>query len=76
MLDSTKRTREVAQARQIAMYLCKQHTQAPLTAIGAAIGGKNHATVLHACKTVANLIETDKVFQQLIEEIERKVMAR
>lgn len=76
VLDSTKRTREVAQARQIAMYLCKQHTQAPLTAIGAAIGGKNHATVLHACKTVANLIETDKFFQQLIEEIERKVMAR
>ncbi len=76
VLDSTKRTREVAQARQIAMYLCKQHTQAPLTAIGAAIGGKNHATVLHACKTVANLIETDRAFQQLIEEIERKVLAK
>lgn len=76
VLDSSKRTREVAQARQIAMYLCKQHTKAPLTAIGAAIGGKNHATVLHACKTVANLIETDKAFHQLIEEIERKVLAK
>ncbi len=76
VLDSSKRTREVAQARQIAMYLCKQHTKAPLTAIGAAIGGKKHATVLHACKTVANLIETDKAFRQLIEEIEHKVLAK
>lgn len=76
VFDSTKRTREVAQARQIAMYLCKQHTKAPLTTIGAAIGGKNHATVLHACKTVSNLIETDKAFNQLIEEIERKVLAK
>ena len=73
--DSSKRTREIAQARQIAMYLCKQHTNSPLTAIGAAIGGKNHATVLHACKTVGNLIETDKAFRSLIEEIERKVTA-
>ena len=76
VLRGQQRVRDAVTGRQIAMYLCKQHTQAPLTAIGAAIGGKNHATVLHACKTVANLIETDKVFQQLIEEIERKVMAR
>lgn len=75
-LDSPKRTREVAQARQIAMYLCKQHTKAPLTAIGAAIGGKNHATVLHACKQVANLIDTDKQFAQLIEDLEQRVMAK
>ena len=57
--NSPKRTREIAQARQIAMYLSKQHTKAPLTAIGAAIGGKNHATVLHACKAISNLMETD-----------------
>ncbi len=74
--DSPKRTREVAQARQIAMYLCKQHTKAPLTTIGAAIGGKNHATVLHACKAVSNLMETDKSFVQMMEDIERKVLAR
>lgn len=74
--SSPKRTREIAQARQIAMYLSKQHTKAPLTAIGAAIGGKNHATVLHACKAVSNLIETDKVFKRQIEEIERKVLSK
>ncbi len=76
VFDSPKRTREIAQARQIAMYLCKQHTKSPLSAIGAAIGGKNHATVLHACKAVSNLMETDKSFLQMIEAIDRLVTAK
>ena len=74
--NSTERTREIAQARQIAMYLAKQHTKAPLTTIGAAIGGRNHATVLHSCKAVSNLIETDKAFRRMVEEIEKKVLAQ
>ncbi len=71
--DSSRRTREIAQARQIAMYLSKKHTKAPLTAIGSAIGGKNHATVLHSCKQVANLMDTDRGFRFQIEEIEKKI---
>ena len=74
--NSTERTREIAQARQIAMYLAKQHTKAPLTMIGSAIGGRNHATVLHSCKAVTNLIETDKAFRRQVEEIEKKVLAQ
>lgn len=74
VLLSSKRTREVAQARQIAMYLCKQHTKTPLSGIGMALGGKNHATVLHACKTIPNLIETDKIIRQQVEEIERVLL--
>jgi chromosomal replication initiator protein len=73
---SQRRTREIAQARQIAMYLSKKHTKAPLTAIGAAIGGKNHATVLHSCKQVANLAETDRGFRLQIEEIEHRVVGK
>lgn len=73
--NSPERTREIAQARQIAMYLAKQHTKAPLTAIGAAIGGRNHATVLHSCKAVSNLMETDKSFKHMVEEIEKAVLA-
>ena len=73
--NSTKRTREVAQARQIAMYLAKQHTKAPLAAIGSAIGGRNHATVLHSCKTVSNMIETDKAFKNQIDELEKIIAA-
>ena len=73
--NSSKRTREVVQARQIAMYLAKQHTKAPLAAIGAAIGGRNHATVLHSCKTVSNMIETDKIFKSQIDELEKIIAA-
>lgn len=69
--NSSKRTRDVAQARQIAMYLAKQHTKLPLAAIGSAIGGRNHATVLHSCKAVSNMIDTDKVFRGQIEELEK-----
>lgn len=74
--NSTERTREIAQARQIAMYLSKQHTKAPLTTIGSAIGGRNHATVLHSCKAVSNLMETDKSFRRQVEEIEKLVLAQ
>lgn len=70
-INSTTRTRNIAQARQVAMYLSKVHTSAPLTAIGAAIGGKNHATVLHACKTVSNLMDTDRGFRDQIEQIQK-----
>ncbi|MBP3425764.1 MAG: chromosomal replication initiator protein DnaA [Rikenellaceae bacterium] len=73
--NSPRRTREIAHARQIAMYLSKKHTKSPLTTIGAAIGGKNHATVLHSCKQISNELDTDKVFRAQMEEIERKVLA-
>ncbi len=74
-LDSTVRTREVAQARQVAMYLAKLHTKAPLATIGSAVGGRNHATVLHSCKAVTNLIETDKLFASQVEQIEKAVFS-
>ncbi len=72
--NSTKRTREVAQARQVAMYLAKQHTKLPLAAIGSAIGGRNHATVLHSCKSVSNLIDTDKLLKSQIEELNKLII--
>lgn len=73
VLMSSRRTREIAQARQVAMYLSKQHTQSPLVAIGSALGGKSHATVLHACKTVINLMETDKVIRKQVRDIESEL---
>ena len=75
-ITSKSRSNDVAKPRQIAMYLAKQHTKAPLTTIGSAIGGRNHATVLHSCKAVSNLIETDKAFRRQVEEIEKKVLAQ
>jgi chromosomal replication initiator protein len=55
------------------MYLAKQHTKLPLAAIGSAIGGRNHATVLHSCKSVTNFMETDKAFKSQIDELEKLV---
>jgi chromosomal replication initiator protein len=67
------RKREIVQARQIAMYFSKHLTQSSLASIGSQIGGKDHATVLHACRTVTNLKEIDKNFRLSIDEIENKL---
>jgi len=72
-LHSKTRKREIVQARQIAMYFSKSLTKASLASIGSQIGGKDHATVLHACKTVNNLIDTDKRFKQTVDNIEKKL---
>ena len=42
--------------------------------IGAAIGGRNHATVLHSCKAVANLMDTDRKFRSMMDEIRSKIL--
>ncbi len=72
---SKRRDRQLAQARQIAMYLAKNFTQHSLSAIGATIGKRDHATVLHACKVVADLMEIDKSYKGCIEEIQQKINA-
>ena len=73
MLKSKTRKREVVQARQISMYFSKKMTKSSLANIGAHCGGKDHATVLHACRTVVNLSETDKQFRVYLEELEKKL---
>ena len=69
---SNTRKREVVQVRQVAMYFAKQLTKMSLKSIGARLGKKDHATVLHAINTVNNLMETDRRFKNQIEELERK----
>jgi len=54
-LLSKKRTRNIARPRQVAMYLTKELTPASLPAIGDAFGGRDHTTVLHACRTITEL---------------------
>lgn len=71
-LKAKTRKREIVQSRQIAMYFAKTYTKNSLASIGSQIGGKDHATVLHACKTVANLMETDKRFKHYITELEKR----
>jgi len=73
LLKSKTRKREVVQARQIAMYFAKKMTKSSLANIGMHCGGKDHATVLHACRTVNNLNETDKQFRRYLEDLEKKL---
>ncbi len=73
LLKSKTRKREVVQARQIAMFFAKKMTKSSLANIGMHCGGKDHATVLHACKTVNNLIDTDKRFRGYITDLEKKI---
>ena len=72
-LISKTRKREISQARQIAMYLGRNLTKKSLASIGNEIGGRDHATVLHACNTVSDLIETDRNFKQYVSDIERRL---
>ncbi len=69
-ISTRSRKQEVVQARQIAMYFSKLMTKSSLANIGLHIGKRDHATVLHACKKVEDLMETDKQFRQDVEEIE------
>jgi chromosomal replication initiator protein len=61
-LLSKKRTRAIARPRQIAMCLARELTQLSLPEIGNAFGGRDHSTVLHACKTVESLRNSDHTF--------------
>ena len=73
LLKSKTRKREIVQARQIAMYFSKKMTKSSLANIGLHCGGKDHATVLHACRTVTNLQETDKHFRRYLDDLEKKL---
>ncbi|WP_029034679.1 chromosomal replication initiator protein DnaA [Salinimicrobium terrae] len=72
-LQSKTRKRHIVQARQLAMFFAKKFTKASLASIGSQIGKRDHATVLHACKTVDNLASTDKQFQKFVEDINKKL---
>ena len=69
-IHTKSRKREVVQARQVAMYLAKTYTDFSTSKIGKFIGNKDHATVLHACKTVKGQCEVDKGFRADLETIE------
>ena len=71
-LLSKSRKRNIVQARQIAMYLSRNLIGGcSLSTIGMELGGKDHATVLHACNQVSDLMSTDKLFRQYVSDIER-----
>ena len=75
MMISKSRKRQIVQARQIAMYECRNLVPGcSLSTIGSQLGGKDHATVLHSCNMVQDLMSTDKLFRQWVEDIENMIV--
>jgi chromosomal replication initiator protein len=72
-LLSASRAAPVAWPRQVAMYLSRELTDQTLPAIGRAFGGRNHTTVMHACRRTAERITTDRdaydIVRRLTEEL-------
>jgi chromosomal replication initiator protein len=68
-LSSSDRTARVAWARQVAMYLSRELTDATLPAIGRAFGGRNHSTVLHACRRATARITSDAEAHELVRSL-------
>ena len=69
-IHSKSRKQEIAKARQIAMFLCKKYTNYSFAHIGSIVGKRDHATVLHACRTVQDQIDIDKSFRTTMNDIE------
>ena len=72
-MKAKKRTKEVAFPRQVAMYMCKQLTNMSLSDIGKNFGGKDHATVIYACKQIEEKRAKEEVFNRVIEKLLRKI---
>jgi len=72
-MKSKKRTKEIALPRQIAMYLCKQCTDSSLNDIGKNFGGKDHATVIYACRQIEERRAKDADFSRKIESLINKI---
>lgn len=72
-IKSEKRVKNIILPRQIAMYLSRDLTDSSLNSIAIEFNGKDHTTVLHACRKIKNLIEKDQNIKSIIENIKEKL---
>lgn len=72
-IESSKRKREFAFPRQIAMYLCREMTDESLPKIGKSFGGRDHSTVKHACAKIAEEIKKDSEFAEEIRSLKNNI---
>ena len=73
-MTSKRRPENIAFPRQIAMFLSRQMTETSLSAIGEAFGGRDHGTVLHACRLVKDRMEVDGSVRQVVSYLEKQLM--
>ncbi len=69
------RTARISWPRQLAMYLSREHTDATLPAIGRSFGGKNHTTVMYACRRTAERLATDPDALATVDDLTRRLLA-
>ena len=74
LLRLKSKRQEIVLARHTAMYLCKELTSCSLQTIGAHFGGRNHATVIHACKAIEELINRDSGFMDKLNQIRENLL--
>jgi len=72
-LKGPSRRQPVTRARHVCMYLCKSFTNAPLKAIGKSFGGRDHSTVIHACRSVEQRAADDSGFQDELGELRKRI---
>lgn len=72
-MTGDERTRTITRPRQIAMYLCKQHTTRSYPDIGRRFGGRDHTTVIHAVNKIESLIDTDAEMVRHINDLSMKL---
>jgi len=73
-MTSKRRPENIAFPRQIAMYLSRLMTESSLSTIGEAFGGRDHGTVLHACRLVKDRMEVDANIRQIVSYLEKQLM--
>ena len=69
-----KRPANIAFPRQVAMYLCRLLTQASLQEIGIAFGGRDHGTVIHACKSIENTLQQEPTTKRTLQFLQQKLI--
>ena len=72
-LVSSRRSRSITFPRQVAMYLCRQLTSDSLYEIGRAFGKKDHTTVLHACRKIQTIFDTDPIQASLMRSLREEI---
>ena len=73
-MTSKRRPENIAFPRQVAMFLSRQMTESSLNTIGEAFGGRDHGTVLHACRLVKDRMEIDANVRQIVSYLEKQLM--
>ena len=76
LIKGRSRKKEVVVPRQIVMYLAEKYTKIPVSRIGSMIGSRDHSTVLHSIAKVKEQIQTDGLFRQRVERIEKQLQVK